>query len=81
MLQKYKKYKYVIVTEHLPTRESPCSNMDKNSDENILLMYYSGVYLDKHTFNFKVKTLSTVFHEVEKVSKIVTFQLWIKNSQ
>ena len=81
VLQKCKKYKYVIVTEHLPDSESPCPNTDKNSDENIRLVYNSGVYLDKHPFNFEVKTLLTVYPEEEKGSKIVTFQLWINNSK
>ncbi len=80
VLKKCNKYKYVIVTEHLPNVESICPNKDKNSDETIRLMYNSGVYLNKPPFNFKLKELLTVYPEIEKNSKIVTFQILMNNS-
>ncbi len=73
VLKKCKDYKYLIITEHLPCSESSIPNIDKLSDENIRLMNNSGVYLDKPPFNLNVKELLTVYPEVEKGSKIVTF--------
>jgi SAM-dependent methyltransferase len=73
VLRKCKQYKYLIVTEHLPISESPFPNLDKPSDETIRLMFNSGVYLDKHPFSVNIKELLTVYPEVEKDSKIVTY--------
>jgi SAM-dependent methyltransferase len=73
VLKKCKDYKYLIITEHLPCSDSLIPNIDKLSDENIRLINNSGVYLDKPPFNLKVKELLTVYPEVEKGSKIVTF--------
>jgi len=77
VLRKCKQFKYLIVTEHLPETESLHPNMDKSSDENIRLMYNSGVYLDKPPFNFKVKEILAVRPEIEEHSKIVTFRVWV----
>jgi SAM-dependent methyltransferase len=77
VLKKCKQYKYLIITEHLPGIESPYPNLDKRSDENIRLMFNSGVYLDEQPFNYYVEELLTVYPEVEKGSKIVTFLVWV----
>lgn len=80
VLEKCKRYKYLIVTEHLPGVESLRPNVDKQSDENIRLMYNSGVYLDKDPFNLDVQELLTVYPKIERGSKIVTLQVWMNKS-
>lgn len=51
ILKKCQRYKYVIVSEHLPANKNAVPNLDMDSNWNIRLMQQSGVYIDQPPFN------------------------------
>ena len=61
ILNKVKKYKYVIVTEHIRQKEYAHKyNVDKGHGARIRTLRQSGVYLDEAPFNVKVEKLMTL---------------------
>ena len=49
------KYRYVVVTEHLPSMKSfKAFNIDKPSGKDIRVYYGSGLYIDRPPFNVKI---------------------------
>lgn len=59
ILQKLAAFKYVIVTEHQPSaRDYKAPNRDKGHGEDTRLLYGSGVYLEQHPFNARVRLLA-----------------------
>ena len=52
ILKKLKKYKYVIVTEHLP-KDDFVANLDKKTDASIRLFENSGVVLTESPFDLR----------------------------
>lgn len=54
VLPKLQKFKYAVVTEHLPKKEFT-ANMDKSTGASIRLSRGSGVVLHKPPFNLKAK--------------------------
>ncbi len=77
ILDKCKKYKYCIVTEHLPTQLSNDPNIDKQPDSGIRYYSGSGVYLDQPPYNKKIKELLSVYPQDHPDSKIVTCQVFL----
>jgi hypothetical protein len=57
ILGKLDKYKYVIITEHLPVWAGAVPNLDKENGPGIRLYKNSGVFLDKAPFNQQTETL------------------------
>jgi SAM-dependent methyltransferase len=57
VLENCRHYKYVIVTDHVPTGEVVTPNVDKPHGPDIRLYDNSGVFLDKPPFNRKVELL------------------------
>ncbi|GMN09980.1 class I SAM-dependent methyltransferase [Croceitalea sp. MTPC9] len=55
VVEKFKAYKYVIVTEHLPKRTF-MANLDKITGANIRLSRNSGVVLHENPFNIAAKS-------------------------
>jgi SAM-dependent methyltransferase len=49
------KYKYLLLTEHLPHSNSFAPNVDKPTGPGIRLRYHSGVVLTRPPFNMKAK--------------------------
>lgn len=77
ILNKCKKYKYFVVTEHLPVNADNEPNIDKQPDASIRYYSGSGVYLDKPPYNKKTKELLSVYPEDHPNSKIVTCQVFL----
>lgn len=77
ILNKCKKYKYFIVTEHLPVNLNKQPNIDKLPDASIRYHAGSGVYLDKPPYNKKIKELLSVYPEDHPDSKIITCQVFL----
>lgn len=46
------KYKFVIISEHIPANPNAIPNLDMNSNWDIRLTQGSGVYIDKPPFNY-----------------------------
>ena len=59
IIPKLQKFKYAIVTEHLP-RKKFTANMDKTTGVNIRLSRGSGVVLHKEPFNLKAKQTTEI---------------------
>lgn len=71
------KYKYIIVTEHIPEENDIVSyNLDKCHGENIRLANGSGVFLEKPPFNLKMMTLAEF--RAEDVSGVLRTSLIVK---
>lgn len=51
IIDKLKKYKVVLITEHIPSLNKVHPNIDKTAGPDIRLYYNSGVYIDKYPFN------------------------------
>lgn len=61
ILAKIKKYKYVIVTEHVTQKEYASQyNIEKEHGSHTRVLNQSGVYIDEDPFNFKVEVLLKV---------------------
>lgn len=52
ILEKCRKYKYVIVSEHIPADKNVVPNKEMNSNWDIRLIQQSGVYIESAPFNF-----------------------------
>lgn len=74
ILNKIKKYKYVIVTEHITAKEYAHKyNIDKEHGSCIRALKQSGVYLDEEPFNMKVeKLLEIPYSSQDEEQKIVS---------
>ena len=57
ILQKCKKYKYVLVSEHVPTGGNVVPNLDMDANWHIRAIQHSGVFIDKAPFNCKSEVL------------------------
>ena len=55
-LNKYKPYKYLLVTEHIFSASGYQPNLDKPSGSNIRLLINSAVEVDKEPFNLEFKS-------------------------
>ena len=75
ILQKARKYKHLIVTEHLPFSVTSAPNLDKDPDGDIRYHKGSGVYLDLPPFNKHVSELLSVEPDDHPNSRIVTFEV------
>jgi SAM-dependent methyltransferase len=53
ILKKLKKYRYVIVSEHLPIGENIIPNLDMQAHWHIRALQNSGVFIDQAPFNCK----------------------------
>jgi hypothetical protein len=60
VLANCQKYKYVIITEHVPTGQKVKPNVDKPHGPDIRLRYNSGIFLDQPPFNQKVENIFEV---------------------
>lgn len=60
VLRKCAKYKYVIVTEHLPNCMKGAPNVDKITGMHTRLFLHSGVYLALPPFSYAVKKLGEI---------------------
>lgn len=74
IVRKLSNYKYLILTEHIPTGDFD-SNKDIISGQGIRLKHNSGVDLFKAPFNLSVQKASVLneFSLTEKKGKIVTY--------
>lgn len=74
IVRKLSNYKYLILTEHIPTGDFD-SNKDIISGQGIRLKHNSGVDLFKAPFNLSVQTVSVLneFSLTEKKGKIITY--------
>lgn len=70
ILKKLKKYKYVIITEHLPFENNIKYNLDKNAGPDIRLFKKSGVFIDKEPFNLKTKLFLAYREDFKAFNKI-----------
>lgn len=59
-LHNYKPYKYLLVTEHLPSDPNFKANLDKPSGPNIRVALNSGIELHKEPFNLNAKNKSVL---------------------
>lgn len=75
VLKKAKKYKHLIITEHLPLTVIAKANIDKFPDGDIRYSKGSGVYLDMPPFNKKIQELLRVEPKEHPNSAIVTFKI------
>ena len=73
IVRKLSNYKYLILTEHIPTGDFD-SNKDIISGQGIRLKHNSGVDLLKAPFNLRVQKTSVLneFRLIEKKGKIIT---------
>lgn len=78
VLAKLSKYKYVLITEHLPTpNEAIRPNMDKPHGADVRLHQNSGVYITEPPFNIS-KSMVEVVLEVEGHGQANYKEPWIK---
>lgn len=77
IIEKIQRYKYIIITEHLPTIKFT-ANKDKITNLGIRIKKNSGVDLVKSPFNLEVKS-STVLNQVtlEKDNGVIKTTLYI----
>jgi SAM-dependent methyltransferase len=57
ILHKCKKYKYVIVSEHVPTGDNVVPNLDMDANWHIHAIQNSGVFIDRAPFTYKSEVL------------------------
>lgn len=63
ILNKVKKYKYIIITEHVTKKEFASKyNIDQAHGNFLRLHYKSGLYFDEAPFNLKIMTLLEIPH-------------------
>lgn len=76
ILNKLKNYKYVFITEHLPSNYKINSdNINKTAGGNIRLDYGSGVFLSSPPFNLPEKNLKEILRCNVKKSKVDAGQI------
>jgi SAM-dependent methyltransferase len=74
ILEKLKKYKYVLITEHYPpTDKDFIPNKDKVHGYDIRLYYNSAVYLDLPPFDLKISDMLLDVEESAKSGRLKTF--------
>lgn len=57
ILEKTKKFKYVIITEHVPIETTIRANLDKKAGPDIRVYKKSGVFIDLPPYSYKTTTL------------------------
>ncbi len=57
-LNNKKPYKYVVITEHIPSNTDFKANIDKETDENFRLCLNSGVVVHKEPFNIHASLIN-----------------------
>lgn len=79
ILDKTKKYKYVIITEHVvEKRYAKKWNADKKHGDHIRTLNRSGLYFDEEPFNLEIETLLDIpCNETKNFERIVS--VLIKN--
>lgn len=75
VLKNTRKYKHLIITEHLPMKLESAVNLDKYTDGDIRYSKGSGVYLDHPPFNLRIQELLRVAPEEHPNSIIVTYKI------
>ena len=76
ILARVKKYKYVIVTEHItPKDKALVFNAAFHAGAHVRLGARSGVYLDEPPFSLKTKTLLRIPYDPKGESELVTVLL------
>lgn len=75
VLNKIKKYKYVIITEHITVKEKAKRyNADKVHGQHIRIYDDSGVYFDEPPYNLKIKELLRIPYGDNK-TEILSIQI------
>lgn len=75
-LAKLKKYKYVIITEHvIPKDKASAFNMDIHTGNNIRVAARSGLYFDEPPFSLNTETLLRIPYEPQAYSELVSVLL------
>lgn len=64
------KYKYMVLTEHLPSSEKFIHNIDKKAGPDIRLDFNSGLVLTSAPFDIKIKE-ERCLCEVEEIGGII----------
>lgn len=67
ILDKVAKFKYVLITEHVPITDNAEYNLDKIAGPHIRMRVNSGVFIDKPPFNIKNSTILFEYREDDKV--------------
>lgn len=67
ILSKLSKFKYALITEHVPITEDAEYNLDKIAGPHIRMRVNSGVFIDKPPFNIKNATILFEYREDDKV--------------
>lgn len=67
ILGKLSKFKYVLITEHVPITLDAEYNLDKIAGPHIRMRVNSGVFIDKPPFNTKNTTILFEYREDDKV--------------
>lgn len=76
VLAKLKKYKYVIITEHvIPKDKAITFNADIKTGNHTRLAMHSGLYLDEPPFSLKTETLLRIPYITEENSELVSVLL------
>jgi SAM-dependent methyltransferase len=57
VLENTRKYRYLLVTEHVPTEDPIAANVDKSHGPDVRLLDRSGVFLDQPPFSLPTRTL------------------------
>jgi SAM-dependent methyltransferase len=74
ILEKAKKYKYILITEHYPFIDKDIiPNKDKVHGYDIRLYYNSAVYLDLPPFNLEISDMLLDVTEAAKSGRLKTF--------
>jgi SAM-dependent methyltransferase len=84
ILSKLSKFKYVLITEHVPITDDAEYNLDKIAGPHIRMRVNSGVFIDKPPFNVKNTKILFEYREDDKVKNkmvpAVTRTYLIKNT-
>lgn len=72
ILKKLKKYKFIIITEHIPTLLNIVYNIDKLIGPDIRLSNNSGVSLSKLPFNLKFKKETQICNIMQSEGRVET---------
>lgn len=76
ILEKLKKYKYVIITEHVTKKEFASKyNIDKSHGDSTRVSQGSGLYLDEAPFNYKIKTLLEIPYDEKDDVELISVQI------
>jgi SAM-dependent methyltransferase len=78
ILSKTGKYKYILITEHLPMEDEAKINVDKIPGDHIRLAYGSGVYIDKAPFNLDAEKIFEYREDLGNIPAVIRTYL-VKN--